>query len=210
MERITPREVRSYPEVLASRQQQVLVGTLLGDGCLAKHGRFHRLFVKHQQAQLRLAEFKREVFHDFVTMQLHEFDQLLGGRRYPCVQFVTRTNPVFSEWHRRFYSERRKIVPEGIAELLTPLAMAVWFMDDGGADYAGLDIQTHSFESDETELLVAALAERFGIQARTRANKGHRIVYVPYSDVGKLRSVIEPHVLPELRYKLVPRRERTP
>jgi hypothetical protein len=177
---------------------------------LAKHGRFHRLFVKHQRAQLCLAELKRDVFHDFVTMRLHEFDQVLGGRRYPCVQFVTRTNPVFSEWHGRFYSERRKIVPEGIAALLTPLALAVWFRDDGGADFAGLDIQTHNFESGETELLVAALAERFGIQARTRANKGHRIIYIPYSQVGLLRAVIEPHVLPELRYKLVPRRERTP
>jgi recombination protein RecA len=206
----TPREVRSPPEVLASRQQQVLVGTLLGDGCLAKHGRYHRLFVKHQRAQRALAEFKRDVFSDFVTMRIHEFDQRLGDRRYPCVQFVTRTAPVLSEWHDRFYSGGRKIVPPDIAELLTPLAMAVWFMDDGGADYAGLDIQTHSFEPGETELLVVALAERFGIQAKTRANKGRRIIYIPSDHVGTLRSEIESHILPGLRYKLVPRRERTP
>ena len=88
--------------------------------------------------------------------------------------------------------------------------MAVWYMDDGGADYAGLDLQTHSFEPEETEHLVAALAQRFGIQARTRANKGRRIIYIPASEVGTLRSVVEPHMVPELRYKLVPRRERTP
>lgn len=210
MQRTTPREVRSLPQVLASRQQQVLIGTLLGDGCLAKHGRFHRLFVKHQLAQRDLAELKREVFGDFVTMRLHQFDQNLGDRRYPCVQFVTRTSPVFTEWHHRFYSGRRKRIPPDIAELLTPLAMAVWFMDDGGADYAGLDIQTHNFESGETEQLVVALADRFGIQARTRVNKGKRIIYIPAAFVGSLRSVVEPHILPGLRYKLVPRRERTP
>lgn len=187
-----------------------MVGTLLGDGCLAQHGRFHRLFVKHQLAQRSLAEFKRDAFSDFVRMQLHEFDQKLGERRYPCVQFATLTAPVFSEWHRRFYSGRRKVIPRDIADLLTPLAMAVWFMDDGGADYAGLDIQTHNFESDETELLVVALAERFGLRATTRANKGRRIIYVPSAQVGSLRSVVEPYILPELRYKLVPRRERTP
>jgi len=207
---ITPREVRSLPKVLASRQQEILVGTLLGDGCLAQHGRFHRLFVKHQIAQRALAEFKRTAFKSFVTMPLHEFDQKLGDRRYPCVQFVTRTAPVFSEWHARFYSGRRKIVPVGITELLTPLTMAVWFMDDGGADYAGLDIQAHCFEPDESELLVVALAERFGIRARTRANKGRRMIYIPSSEVGATRSLVEPHMLPELRYKLVPRRERTP
>jgi recombination protein RecA len=208
--RITPREVRSTPNVLTSRQQQILVGTLLGDGCLAQHGRFHRLFVKHQLSQRGLAELKRDAFGDFVTMQLHQFDQRLGNRRYPCVQFVTRTSPVFSEWHHRFYRDRRKIVPANIADMLTPLSMAIWFMDDGGADFAGLNLQTHNFGSQEVEHLVATLAERFAITANTRANKGRRIIYIPASSVGSLRCVIEPHILPELRYKLVPRRERTP
>ena len=130
--RITPREVRSPPNVLTSRQKEVLVGTLLGDGCLAKHGRFHRLFVKHRLAQESLVEFKREAFSDFVTMSLHRFDQRLGDHRYPCVQFVTRTSPLFSEWHGRLYDGRRKIVPADIGTVLTPLSLAVWFMDDGG------------------------------------------------------------------------------
>jgi len=208
--RITPREVHSTPKVLTSRQQQILVGTLLGDGCLAQHGRFHRLHVKHQFAQRSLVELKREAFRDFVTMPLHEFDQRLGNRLYPAVQFATRTSPLFSEWHNRFYRGRRKVVPIEVAQWLTPLSMAIWFMDDGGADYAGLNLQTHNFELLEVERLVATMAERFRIQPRTRANKGKWIIYIAASDVGSLRSKIGPHILPELRYKLVPRRERTP
>jgi hypothetical protein len=210
MTRITPREVRSTPNVLTSRQQQILVGTLLGDGCLAKHGRFHRLHVKHQLAQRGLVELKREAFRDFVTMPLHEFDQRLGQRLYPCAQFATRTSPLFTEWHDQFYRGRQKVVPTEVAQCQTPLSMAVWFMDDGGADYAGLNLQTHNFELREVERLVVTMAERFKIQPRTRANKGRWIIYIPASDVGSLRSRIGPHVLPELRYKLVPRRERTP
>lgn len=210
MKRTTPREVRSTPNVLTSRQEQVLVGTILGDGCLARHGRYHRLFVKHALRQKALAEMKREAFGEFVSMPLHQFDQLLGTGRYPCVQFASRTSPVFTTWHDRFYREHRKVVPGEICELLSPLSMAVWFMDDGGADAAGLNIQTHNFGLGEVEHLVAALAERFDVHARTRANKGRWIIYVPSSQVGSLRDVVEPYVLPELRYKLVPRRERTP
>jgi hypothetical protein len=88
--------------------------------------------------------------------------------------------------------------------------MAIWFMDDGGADFAGLNLQTHNFGSQEVEHLVATLAERFAITATTRANKGRRIIYIPASSVGSFSCVIESHILPELRYKLVPRRERTP
>ena len=66
------------------------------------------------------------------------------------------------------------------------------------------------FGSQEVEHLVATLAERFAITAITRANKGRRIIYIPASNVGSFNRVIESHILPELRYKLVPRRERTP
>ena len=187
-----------------------MVGTLLGDGCLAKHGRYHRLHVKHKLSHIGLVELKHEAFRDFVTMPLHQFDQRLGDGRFPCVQFASRTSPVFTEWHRRFYQDRRKVVPDDFAALLTPLSMAIWFMDDGGADYAGLNIQTHNFELGEVERMAAALAERFGFRAGTRANKGRWIIYLPASSVGSLRSIIGPYVLPELRYKLVPRRERTP
>ena len=141
---------------------------------------------------------------------LHEFDQRLGNRSYPCAQFATRTSPVFSEWHNQFYRGRQRSSRSNVAQWLTPLSMAIWFMDDGGADYAGLNLQTHNFELREVERLVAIMAERFEIQPRTRANKGRWIIYIAASDVGSLRSKIGPHVLPELRYKLVPRRERTP
>src|SRR5437879_5153670 len=43
---------------LSERQRAVLVGTLLGDGCLAKHGYYHRLHIKHKEAHRGLVEFK--------------------------------------------------------------------------------------------------------------------------------------------------------
>jgi hypothetical protein len=136
----------------------------LGDGCLAKHGNYHRLHIKHKLAQLALVEMKHEAFRDFVTMPLHEFDQQLRGRAYPCVQFATRTSPVFSEWHSRFYLDGRKIIPKDIASCLSPLAMAVWFMDDGAADYAGVTIQTHNFQPEEVEFMRSLLSEMFGLR----------------------------------------------
>ena len=113
---------------LTEQQISVLVGTLLGDGCLAKHGKYHRLHVKHKAAQENLVEFKRKVFEPYVTMQLHRFDQKLGGRRYPCIQFATRTSPIFSEWYGRFYVGGKKKVPPHIGQLLDPVALSVWLM----------------------------------------------------------------------------------
>jgi hypothetical protein len=207
---MTPREVQVLTSELTEFQQAVLVGTLLGDGSIAKHGHHHRLFVKHATAQIALAAWKREVFVDFTSMPLHHFDQRLNDRLYPCVQFVTRTHPAFSVWRQRFYRDRRKIVPDGIEELLEPAAVAAWFMDDGTADRAGVSFQTQSFKVDEVELLAAALSHRYALKTSLNRNKGAWIVYVHGSSVEALKALIGAHMLPELAYKLVPRGTWTP
>ena len=187
---------------LSHWQRSVLVGTLLGDGCLAKHGRWHRLHVKHKAAHRGLAEFKRQAFGEFVSMALHEFDQVLAGRRYPSVQFATRAHPELTVWHERFYRDGRKIVPAEIGRWMTPMALAVWFMDDGAADHRGVTFQTHGFEVGEVQLLRTVLGERFDLAASLRRNKGRWVLYVPASSMGRLREHIGSLILPELRYKM--------
>ena len=207
---ITPREVQIVASELTKFQQAVLVGTLLGDASIAKHGHHCRLFVKHKAAHVALAAWKREVFSDFTTMPLHHFDQRLNDRFYPCVQFVTRTAPIFSEWRERFYRAGRKVVPTDVVELLEPAAIAAWFMDDGTADRAGVSFQTHSFRIDEVEDLAAAMHERYGLKTSLNRNKGAHVVYIHGASVPALAALIAPTMLPELAYKLVPRGTWTP
>lgn len=206
--RTTPREVQD--RCLTQEQQEVLTGTLLGDGSLPVHGRYPRLFVKHKADHEALAMFKYEMFREFISMPPHRFDQRLDGHNYPCVQFVTRTNAEFSAWRRRFYRGRRKIVPVDIARDLLPLALAVWLMDDGAADYAGLTFQTHSFTRAETNRLAAVLRRKYDLRTSVRANRGSWIVYVYAEGMPRIQEIVAPHILPEFEYKLIPRRSRTP
>src|SRR5204862_8305340 len=132
------------------------------------------------------------------------FDQRLGDRLYPCAQFVTRTNPIFSEWRQRFYQGGRKIVPDDIEKLLAPVAVAAWFMDDGTADRAGVSFQTHSFRHEEVERLAASLTSRYGWKTSLNRNKGAWVVYMHGSSVPDLAEAIRPMLISELAYKLVP------
>lgn len=143
-------------------------------------------------------------------MPIHSFEQRLEGKAFPCLQFASRTFPVLTKWHGRFYMDRRKIVPPDIEDLLSPLSLAVWLMDDGAADHAGVTLQTHSFAVEEVERLMAACVGRFGLAASPRRNKGKWILYVRAIDVDHLHAIVDPFLLPGLRYKVVPRRLRTP
>jgi quinolinate synthase len=83
-------------------------------------------------------------------------------------------------------------------------------MDDGAADYAGATFQTHNFSEDEVRLLARSLGERYELAVRLRQNKSRWILYVAASQMPKLQKIVEPYMLEELKYKLVPRRTRTP
>jgi ubiquinol-cytochrome c reductase cytochrome b subunit len=60
----------------------------------------------------------------------------------------------FSSWnyiYNEFYSSKIKIVPtyEFLITHLTPLALAIWIMDDGSKDGSGLRISTNCFKKEE-------------------------------------------------------------
>jgi LAGLIDADG DNA endonuclease family len=83
-------------------------------------------------------------------------------------------------------------------------------MDDGAADHAGLTFQTHSFTLAETNRLAAVLRRKYGLRTGIRANRGSWIIYVYAESMLRMQEIMKPHLLPEFRYKLVPRRSRTP
>ncbi len=173
---------------------------------MAKHGHYHRLHVKHKLAHRALIEYKYGVFRDFVSMRMHRFDQRLNGDAFPCLQFASRTHPIFSKWHSRFYQQGVKIVPEDVEQYLTRQALAVWFMDDGAADHAGVTIQTHSFRAEEVSILTEVLKKKFQLAATLRKNKGREIIYIPAKSMFSFRELVSPYLVADLAYKLASRR----
>jgi hypothetical protein len=83
-------------------------------------------------------------------------------------------------------------------------------MDDGAADYAGVTIQTHGFQYEETVRLAADLRSEYSLEAGVRKNRGSWLIYIPARSVRDLEDVVGDHMIPSLAYKLIPRRSRTP
>lgn len=212
--RTIPREVQGLDAskqsfILSEKQKFVLVGTLLGDGAIKPKGRYHRLHIKHSQNQLKLAAYKREVFSNITSMPVRNFFQEVKGKSYGFCEFVTLTHPEFSYFYNMFYEDKVKRVTSKILAYLNPLSLAIWFMDDGCAEYAGLSFSTHCFTSKEIELLKAAMKEKFMVDATSRRNKNGWILYVPKKNVDRFYEIVWPYLLPEFRYKLYPYSTRT-
>lgn len=187
---------------LSDKQKFVLIGTLLGDGSLAKRGNHCRLFVKHSGNQEELIKWKYNVFKNIILMSLNYFSQDVYGKEYQFIQFVTLTHPLFDEYRNIFYQGKQKVIPQNISKIFNdPLSLAVLLMDDGANDTFGVTLQTHCFTKNEVILLTKSIEENFKINSSLRKNKGKWIIYFPKAEIPRLYKTVKEYLLPSSRYK---------
>lgn len=192
---------------LSEKQKSVLVGSLLGDGTLRVGQRAinANFKVEHGLVQKNYVFWKYSIFRPWVfTEPKLSYRYRDTGERYEkSWWFRTVRHPILTQFHRKFYTSERKIVPQDIVDDLDPLALTVWVMDDGGNSRNHIDISTYAFTLPEIQRLVAALQVKFGLSARyyRDRDKGHRM-YFDIRNSKKLAALIESHVVPILRYKI--------
>lgn len=164
-------EVKKAPHVLTSEQEEIIVGLLLGDGCLHTGGKFGK--------NSRLTVIRKTEDKDYLHWQ---FDKLIDFYKSGPGDYSTydkRTNkiyrssflnsmvsPCFSKLREKWYPAGIKIVPTDVT--LTPLTVAIWLCDDGtirknhayGSSLA-VKFATHGFTHDEVKFLAGLLHERY-------------------------------------------------
>jgi recombination protein RecA len=196
-------------------QKEILIGVLLGDGYIEpKDSIYYRL-------QFKQADRKR----DYISWLYGHFSELVRTspkQRSDTLQwyFSTRSLSDLIEWRELFYKERRKTVPENISELLiSPISLAVWYMDDGSMNYRekshySFTLSTDAFTIEEVEMLRKALLDNFGIRSsiQTPSSRGKKYTKLYIGKDGRelFLKTITPHILPCFAYKMPPRNNLTP
>lgn len=195
---------------LTRNQKAILVGTLLGDGCLQKTG--------EKNARLRLEHGGKQ--KEYVLWKMRAFPRLFGTRPthlfrvHPKTQTTygywraqSSATPALGAWRTLFYPEGKKRVPTNLGELLTePLALAVWYMDDGY--YYPRDKNSYLYlgrvSREEAETAKAAVERNFHLTPRIydKKQKGFVLYFSP-GETRKLHDLVRHHmVLPLFAYKL--------
>jgi recombination protein RecA len=180
---------------LSEGQQSVITGTLLGDGAMrCKTNAL--LEVNHSWHQRSYVDWKYRQLADLVaTPPRRRFGN--GGRI--AYRFVTRSVAELTPFYRLFYAGGKKRIPN---LQLTPLAMAVWFMDDGCRSRNAVYLNTQQFDLESQERLLWLLQDQWGIRGNLNRDKSYYRIRVSVDGTKRFRRLIEPLVLPEFRYKL--------
>jgi len=177
-------------------QLELIIGSLLGDGHLAKTTRGFAFRVNHGIKQKNYVDWKYRIIKEFVNST-------------PCCYknlyyFRTISHPAFKRLRERFYCGNKKILPNDqyLKKYLTPFVLAVWIMDDGSRDGRQIRLNTQSFSKKENEHLSSLLRANLGIETTINRDKNLFRLRVRNISMEKLISITKSFIIPSMFYKL--------
>lgn len=203
------KEIRELKKTLKLNdvQKSILVGTLLGDGHLETQdgGKTYRLKIEHQLAQRDYLEWIYDQFQEWVPGGIRKRTKKNG---YEYVLFDTYSHGAFRFYAQQFYPSHKKVIPKLISKLLDPLALAIWFMDDGSwkSDrHNTFIIHTLGYSRKDLELAQKVLKNKFGLETSLHAQKGKYLrLYVKSESANQFKKLIHPYTaqMPSMQDKM--------
>jgi recombination protein RecA len=198
---------------LSEFQYEAVRGTLMGDGALSPTSGGHgaRFRYSHGQKQTAYADWKASLFANVDSSRLVRDDGV--------VTYDFRPLPELAEMRQAVYVGKKKVFDDGYLKGLTPLSLALWYMDDAEFSIRSKGVQRRTagltgrasicieaMEPATRDRLVAYLADTWGIRAKLVASGASKkaVLVFDTTETAKLHALIAPFVHPSMDYKLLP------
>ncbi|HEX2783503.1 MAG TPA: recombinase RecA [Ilumatobacteraceae bacterium] len=208
------RVMQSVPHYLSDMQWQVLLGGLMGDGALSptRSGNGARFRWGHGAKQAEYGDWKASLF---ANINVSRSENAKGAVFFDCQPL-----PELAELREAVYVAGKKVLSHDYLKQLTPLSLAVWYMDDAGFRNRSKGLQARTAEgSGRAEICVEAmssdtqvrlrdyLADTWGINVSLarRGAKQTAVLVFAKDETAKLHALIAPFVHPSMQYKLLER-----
>ncbi|MBV8951067.1 MAG: recombinase RecA, partial [Actinobacteria bacterium] len=207
------RVLQTVPRRLSDFQWEVLLGGLMGDGALSpsRSGNAARYRFGHSVRQAEYCEWKASHFEN------------IGVRRSfnarGAMSADVRLLPELAEVREAVYLHGRKVFGSDYLKELTPLSLAVWYMDAGSftihtdgmqertPDCSGRsDICVEAMDSTTRVRVAEYLADTWDIRPKLVEQGTDRKAFLAFSqdETAKLHALIAPFVHPSMQHKLLP------
>lgn len=185
---------------LTHRQKQLIFGSLLGDGTIAqgKSDKNPRFSEGHSIKQKSYLLFKYKALKPF-SGKFIEYNTKWGGE----VKFSTYNHPEFVPFRKMFYdyAGRKMIKRCTLFKITHPLALAMWFGDDGSKEKDSYRLATGAYNVQELNDMIHWLKKVFRI--RSYLHKHGKYYYLSIREDRSLFSkVIKPYLPKCMYYKL--------
>jgi recombination protein RecA len=195
------RVLQAVPHYLSDFQWQVILGGLMGEGALSssRTGLSARFRFGHAAEQAAYADWKASLFGN---VQVSRSTNAKGA-----VYCDLQPMPELAELRRAVYIGGKKFLSHDYLKQLTPLSLAIWYMDSGcNSERANghIEIRVEAIEHSSRRRLIDYLADTWGISSRIRTDgtTGKAVLVFSPSETAKFQALVAPFIHPSMDYKL--------
>ena len=206
--------------------KSILIGLLLGDGYIDPKG---RIYVEHCKEQFEYCIYKAKLLHSViggkdikVTLTERNRTPLKNGKQWKSGDtFITakfkKQSKHFIPIRELLYPEGKKTITKEVLELLSPLSIALWWMDDGNLNRrmqkdgtpGPYMLRLYTYLSfDENALIRQYFIDKYDIHWNIQTanqEKDQYYLYCSQTEGKKFMNIIKDIILknvPQMAYKL--------
>nr|YP_006666423.1 putative LAGLIDADG homing endonuclease [Trebouxiophyceae sp. MX-AZ01]AFQ93778.1 putative LAGLIDADG homing endonuclease [Trebouxiophyceae sp. MX-AZ01] len=192
---------------ITQEQKEILLGILIGDAHmeLAPNGKSARLKIEQQSKKRDYVEHLHQIFESWSP------GDIALASNSNNLRFSTRYSPSLTFYHTSFYGDKGRTLPRWLEHSFTARSLAYLIMDDGGTksqESKAVYINVYGLGRGEQEFLCEILGRRFKLQAKVVRDRQYCRIYISGHSYEALVALIDPYILPSLRYKIPPPRKR--
>ncbi len=208
-------EKRNNAIQISDTMKQVLIGSILGDGSVIQNKGINCFYrEEHGVKQREYLEWKYEILKPLCAGTIKKYNRhdKRFDKEFVSCYFYTKTHSYLTELREIFYVEGVKRIPKNLKELLAPLSLAVWFLDDGtnSKSQVKASLTVEGYPLEDIVFIQEVLRENFDLKTyivkRTPKKTGKVTNNLDFykEDTLELFKLIEPYVIPSMKYKILP------
>jgi hypothetical protein len=187
----------------------IVTGMLLGDGSIVK--KYPKTLVLcHSEPQKEYLLYKMNLLNKlgYSNGKIRTMSPKLGNTAY----IVDFTDSRFEWFYKKIYKHGKKKITWQMLRHLTPIGLAIWYMDDGNLSQkrsykqhkycTGLCLNTQCFSLVEQKIIQKWFRKKHGFNLRFHKDKQYIKIYFPAKDGKKFIDVIRPYIPQSMEYKV--------
>lgn len=215
----TQDKLLHYSKIYPSELEDVIVGCILGDSSLNSNcqtGAYRTIGFSHGDSQKDYYEYKKRLIGKLFIDQGTRTSGYGTLVHYGCLASNLQVRDILLKY---FNPTGKKFVSQTLAQAISPISLAFWYMDDGTIKNREDDnlqcramLCTNRYSYEENVILSEALRTKFNIVStigEAETYKGHVLMF-DAENTNKLCLLIAPYVCTSMKYKLPKKYQNMP
>ena len=197
-----------------NKNELLIYSMLLGDGWLCKKD----LRIQHSEKQLNYLKWKKKILEknniscSSIKYRINK-EGLGRNREYNAYYFYTKSYNFIKDFQDKYYQPNKISCILNNLKYLTPLSIAIWYMDDGGLSHQkdkhgnikANDLMLNTgLQKEENQIIIDYFKEVWNIHFTQVKNNNVYRLRCGTKEARKFADIVKPYLIqnPELIYKI--------